>query len=146
MKRGYFGIGVYQPKTEANIGTLWRSAHCFGANFIFVVGRRYRKQPSDTTNALLHVPLFEFPTLEDMEVHKPVNCPTICIEISSKARDLKTIIHPERAIYILGAEDYGLPEEFLRGRQVIQVEGAKYCLNVAVAGSIVMWDRYVKSL
>jgi len=25
-KRGYFGIGIYLPKTETNLGTLWRSA------------------------------------------------------------------------------------------------------------------------
>ena len=35
---GYFGIGVYRLKTEANHGTLWRSAFQFGADFIFTIG------------------------------------------------------------------------------------------------------------
>lgn len=33
MKRGYYGIGIYHPKTTENVGTLWRSAHNFGADF-----------------------------------------------------------------------------------------------------------------
>ena len=28
--RGYFGIGIENGKTVANIGTLWRSAHNLG--------------------------------------------------------------------------------------------------------------------
>ena len=35
---GFFGIGVYRLKTEANHGTLWRSAFQFGADFIFTIG------------------------------------------------------------------------------------------------------------
>jgi len=27
----YFGIGIYQGKTESNVGTLWRSAYQLGA-------------------------------------------------------------------------------------------------------------------
>lgn len=42
MKRGYFGIGIYHTKNVLNVGTLWRSAHNFGASFIFTVGMRYR--------------------------------------------------------------------------------------------------------
>ena len=36
MKRGFFGIGVENLKTKANLGTLWRSAINLGADFIFV--------------------------------------------------------------------------------------------------------------
>lgn len=37
IKRGYFGIGIYNGKNTANIGTLWRSAAILGANFIFTI-------------------------------------------------------------------------------------------------------------
>jgi basic membrane lipoprotein Med (substrate-binding protein (PBP1-ABC) superfamily) len=52
MKQNYFYINVYQPKTTEDIGTLWRSAHNFGADFIFTIGARYHKQLSDTTKAI----------------------------------------------------------------------------------------------
>ena len=32
--RGFFGIGIEYPRTAANIGTLWRSAHIMHADFM----------------------------------------------------------------------------------------------------------------
>ena len=143
MKRGYWGIGIYGCKTSENIGTLWRSAHAFGADFIFTVGHRYRKQASDTTKAERHVPFFEFSSLDAFENGKPRGCATVCVELSPTSRPLVAFNHPERAAYILGAEDYGLPEAYMVGKQRVMVEAAARCLNVAVAGSIVAWARVV---
>jgi hypothetical protein len=58
-KRGYWGIAFYEPKFEENIGTAVRSANCFGANFITIIGNRYEKQPSDTMASYRHLPIFE---------------------------------------------------------------------------------------
>ena len=69
--RGFFGIGVWHPKHEINIGGLWRSACCFGAAFVFTVGRRYRNQPSDTLKAVRHIPLVEYVDVEDLIWHLP---------------------------------------------------------------------------
>lgn len=37
-KRGFFGVGVWYSKFECNVGTLLRSAHAFGADFVFTAG------------------------------------------------------------------------------------------------------------
>jgi tRNA G18 (ribose-2'-O)-methylase SpoU len=54
--------------------------------------------------------------------------------------------HPRNAIYILGSEDHGVPKSVLRGcQEVVSLEAEGYgSYNVAVAGSIVMYDRMVK--
>lgn len=140
MKRGYYGIGVYHPKTTENIGTLWRSAHNFGADFIFTIGKRYKKQASDTTKASRHIPLFEYESFEDFKSHLPNGCQVVFIEQADGSKDLKNFSHPETCAYVLGAEDYGVPEEIMRGHQKVQIE-SPMCLNVAVAGSIVVFDR-----
>lgn len=139
--RGYFEIGVYEPKTEMNIGTLWRSAHQLGASGIFTIGRRYKKQPSDTTNALLHVPLRNYEDYEDFKNHIPEQCQIVPIEMGG--HPLSNIVHPERAIYLLGAEDYGIPKEITdKCKLVISLESVQTnSYNVAVAGSIVMYHR-----
>lgn len=54
--RGYFGVGIYHTKTEQNVGTLMRSAQCFGAAFVFTIGKRYHRQSSDTMNAMNALP------------------------------------------------------------------------------------------
>jgi tRNA(Leu) C34 or U34 (ribose-2'-O)-methylase TrmL len=122
MHRGYFGIGVYQPKTTENIGTLWRSAHNFGADFIFTIGARYKKQPSDTTKAERHIPLYNYIDFEDFRGHLPVAEELVFVEQAEKSKSITAFKHPERAIYLLGAKDSGIPEELLRGFQVIHVD------------------------
>lgn len=145
-ERGFYGIGIYHPKTKENLGTLWRSAFLFGADFIFTIGQRYYKQRSDTTDASKHIPLYDYETFDDFLKSIPKNADIVCIEQDEKARDLQNIVHPERAIYLLGAEDYGIPKEYLVGRQTVQIPYKEsFSANVAVAGSIVLYDRFVKS-
>lgn len=144
-KRGYFGIGVYHPKTVENIGTLWRSAFLFGADFIFTVGARYKKQPSDTPKTQNHVPLYNYTDFEDLTKHLPEGAELVCIEMDDKAKALNTSNHPERAVYLLGAEDYGIPEELMNGHQKVFIPTEReFSMNVAMAGSIVLYDRMSK--
>jgi len=142
--RGYFGIGIENTKNKANIGTLWRSAHGFGAAFIFVIGRRYKKQVSDTIKATRHIPMYHYDTFKDFYFNMPKDCILVGVELNEKARFLESYGHPERAIYLLGAEDHGLSKIALENcHSLIQFE-SKSCLNVSVAGSIVMYDRQAK--
>ena len=141
--RGYFGIGVQNLKTEINLGTLFRSAYCMGASFVFVIGRRYKKQSSDTTCSYRHIPLFQYESSEHFLKSIPYDCPLIGVELTDTSENIYSFVHPERAVYCLGAEDGSLT--FLnRCVRVIQIP-SKHCLNVAVAGSIVMYDRNLKS-
>jgi tRNA G18 (ribose-2'-O)-methylase SpoU len=144
--RGYFGIGVYHPKTGPNVGTLLRSASAFGAAFVFTVGRRYHHQASDTCNTPRHVPLYHHLTVDDLAANLPHGCQLVGVELAPAARPLSTFTHPHRACYLLGAEDYGLPPAILyRCHLVVEVDGGHRCLNVAAAGSIVLWDRRRKA-
>lgn len=143
--RGYFGVGVYHGKTEANIGTLLRSANLYGAAFVFTVGRRYKAQASDTMRTPYHVPLFEFDTLDSLVYGLPWGCRLVGVELDPRAEVLSSYRHPEQACYLLGAEDHGLPTRVTdRCHALVQIETPKpQSLNVAVAGSLVLHHRYV---
>lgn len=144
MKRGYFGIGVFHGKTEENIGTLWRSANIMGADFIFTIGKRYKKQSSDTMQTPRHIPLFNYESWEDFMKHIPYDCPVVAIELDENSEPIKYFSHPERCIYLLGAEDHGIPKRILdECQEIVQLPGDA-CMNVSVAGSIVMYDRINK--
>ena len=145
MPRGYYGIGIYHPKDTDNMGTLWRSAHNFGADFIFTIGARYKRQVSDTTKAFKHVPLFHYTSMADLKEHLPAGAELTFVEQTNGASNLSDFKHPESAVYVLGAEDYGVPEEEMRGFRKVFID-TPMCLNVAVAGSIVLYDRAVKTL
>jgi len=75
----------------------------------------------------------------------PADSQLVCVEVSPSSRPLHTFAHPERAVYLLGAEDDGLPAEVLEIHPVIEVP-SDWPLNVATAGSVVLYDRLVKQL
>lgn len=145
MKQGYFAIGIYHPLKSVNIGSLYRSAYCFGASYIFTIGHRFHKQSSDTVRSWRHIPLFNYPSSEDFINNLPYDCLIIGVEQDLKSKPIHGFAHPKRAIYLLGSEDIGLPKHILDlCHDIIEIP-SKQCLNVSMAGSIVMFDRINKA-
>lgn len=145
--RGFCAIGIEGAKTPENVGTLWRSAHALGAAYIFTIGARYPKhaQRCDTSKAWRHIPFMEFETFEDFQLAKPRDCELVVIECGKgEPESLVRFSHPERAMYVLGAEDRGVSPWVLdKARRLVSIPSAM-CLNVATTGSIVLYDRVAK--
>jgi tRNA G18 (ribose-2'-O)-methylase SpoU len=146
--RGFFAVGIWHPKSEVNVGSLWRSASLFGAAYVFTVGRRYRRQASDTPGTPARTPLLHFTDLDDLVEHLPYSCPLVGAELAMGAVPLSGFVHPERAAYLLGAEDHGLPEKVLeRCHRLVQIETARpESMNVACAGTVLLHHRHVSAL
>lgn len=141
MASGYFEIGIFHGKTEMNIGTLWRSAYQLGAAGIFTIGARYQPQSSDTCKAIRHIPLRNYPSFQAFLETRPYSAQLIGVEMGGVS--MCEFKHPKQAIYLLGAEDHGLPPEILAQCQhVVSLDAVRVAsYNVAVAGSIVMYHR-----
>lgn len=143
-QRGYFAVGVQAMKRDCNYGTLFRSANIFGAAFIFLIGPRFVPQHSDTMKSHRHMPLFSYDTFTDFQSNRPYDVQLIGVELDEKSKPLTGFQHPQRAIYLLGAEDHGLSSEARKACQhIVQLPG-RTSLNVSVAGSIVLYDRIAK--
>lgn len=143
--RGYFAIGAERISKQLNLGNMVRSAHAFGASFVFTVGAHYSalEARADTSKAPLHVPLYHWETPDDMAL--PQGCRLVGVELIEEAVDLPSFRHPLQAAYILGPERGELSPEILQKcDHVIRIPTA-FCINVAMAGAIVMYDR-VRSL
>lgn len=143
--RGYFGIGIEYPRTAANIGTLWRSAHIMNADFMFVIGQCYKSVRTDTLKSWKHVPLFEYENFESFYKSLPKDAKLVGIELDKRSVPLTTYRHPQRAVYLLGSERDGLSAEAMKHcDEIIQIPG-EFSLNVSAAGSIVLYDRLLKN-
>lgn len=142
--RGYFSIGVEGLSKPMNAGTLFRSAHAFGASFVFTVGGVWREREagwSDTSDSAGQVPHYHFAGIEDLRL--PERCELVGIELLDEAIDLPSFRHPRCAAYVLGPERGSLsPELVARCAHVIRIP-TSFCINVAIAGSIVMYDRVI---
>ncbi len=137
----YFEIGIFHPKTKENIGTLWRSAYQLGAAGIFTIGKRYKKQHSDTLQTIRYIPLRHFLNFEDFLKQRPFGALLIGVEMGGIP--LRQFKHPKQAIYLLGSEDSGLPPSVIsQCDNMVSLESkGVLSYNVAVAGSLVMYDR-----
>ena len=137
----YFGIGIQNGKTPENLGVLWRTAQNMGASFIFTIGNRYEKQACDTHNAVKSMPYYHYQTFEDFFENLPVGTRLVGVELTEEAVELETFEHPRRCAYLLGAEDHGLSNKAIEKSHFLVKFNSKLSLNVAVAGSIVLYDR-----
>jgi tRNA G18 (ribose-2'-O)-methylase SpoU len=143
-KEGYCAIGVFRGKTEHNLGTLWRSAYILGASYIFTVDNRYKKQSSDVLRTWSRIPLFHYKSFDDLLANIPYDCRLVGVELDDTATFLHEFEHPKRAIYLLGSENDGLPQEVIdKCHFLIKLPG-NTSLNVGVTGSIVLHDRATK--
>ena len=63
------------------------------------------------------------------------------VELLDEAVDLPSFRHPLRAAYVLGPEQGALsPELLARCDHVVRIPSS-FCVNLAMAGAIVMYDR-----
>ena len=141
--RGYFGIGIERSSKARNAGNLFRSAHAFGASFIFTIATHYSKQAtgSDTSNSREQIPFYQFNSVADTTF--PEGCRLVGIELLDEAVELPLFKHPLQAAYVLGPERGSLSKELVdRCDHIIKIP-TSFCINVAMAGAIVMYDRTI---
>lgn len=140
--RGYFGIGVEGINKPFNVGNLFRSANAFGASFVFTVAATYKRSEgtlADTSDALANLPFYAFPSLGEMML--PKGCALVGVELMDDAVELPSFTHPRCAAYVLGPEKSSLSPEMVRRCDHILKIPTRFCLNVGIAGVVVMYDR-----
>ena len=78
-------------------------------------------------------------TLEDMAL--PQGCKLVGVELLDTATDLPSFRHPLKAAYVLGPEQGSLSDKLLERCDYVVRIPTSFCVNVAMAGAIVMYDR-----
>ncbi|WP_035843767.1 RNA methyltransferase [Crocinitomix catalasitica] len=143
-EESFFGIGLYQPKTHHNVGTLWRSAYILGAKFIFIIDGKYNHQSSDSQKTWSKIPFYKYDDFDQFYKTLPYSTQLVGVEMSDNSTAITNFAHPARGAYLLGAEDNGLPKHVInRCHHLVQLPGES-SLNVAVSGSLIMYDRILK--
>lgn len=139
--KGFCMIGLERPKRDCNVGGVLRAAHVFGASGVVVAGMRFRREPTDTTKAWRHIPVIETVGVLDAI---PYDCQPIAVELVDDAKPIETFRHPERAFYIFGPEDGSVSKATLAKCVASVVIPSRYCLNLAAAVNVVLYDRVAK--
>ena len=142
--RGYFGIGAEEISKPMNLGALMRTAHAFGASFFFTVNAAPKLREAynaDTSRAFAHLPYYPYETINALRL--PKGCALVGVELADDAIELPQFMHPAAAAYVLGRERGSLsPALLARCAHVVKIP-TKFCLNVGLAGALVMYDRLI---
>lgn len=141
MTRGYAAIGLHAAKNPLNLGAALRAAYAFDVALVGVSGRRYKRQSTDTTAGYRHLPLVQVDDLHDV---LPFDCVPVAIELVEGAKSLADYTHPERAMYVFGAEDQTLGASVLSWCRDVVYIPVRECLNLAATVNVVLYDRAAK--
>jgi tRNA G18 (ribose-2'-O)-methylase SpoU len=142
--RGYFGIGVEGISKPMNLGSLWRTAHAFGASFVFTVAANYSRREgerADTSKTSEQVPLYQVPDIDSLRL--PQGCALVGIELLEEAQALPSFAHPRQAAYVLGPERGRLSPALVERCSLLVKIPTKFSINLALAGALVMYDRMI---
>ncbi len=143
--RGYFAIGCEGISKPANIGALMRTAHAFGAAYVFTldaVADTTAFRASDTSATTEALPFYDYASVDEMQL--PKGCALVGIELMDDAIDLPSFRHPKQAAYILGSERGGLSPAVAQACDYVVKIPTRFSINLSLAGALVMYDR-VKS-
>lgn len=142
--RGYFAVGAEGISKGFNLGNLVRTSHAFGASFFFTVGAvvNYAEiKSTDTSHADIHMPFYAYKNMEEFTL--PKDCSLVGVELIEGAAELPSFRHPLRAAYVLGPEGGSLSPEMVKRCDHIVKIPTKFCVNVGIAGAMVIYDRMI---
>lgn len=143
MSRGYACIGLDNPKTPMNVGSVLRAAGVYEAAMVAIAGKRYKKSGTDTMKHYRHLPLLQ---VDELKSAIPYDCVPVAVDLIEGAIPLYEYKHPERAFYIFGAEDATLGERVLSYCRDVVYVPTNGCMNLAASVNVILYDRLAKQL
>jgi len=138
-------IGLCNPKSPENVGSVLRAAGCYQAGEVRYIGERFSrasKYSTDTKNINNSIPLTQ---VDDLLHDLPAGMRVVCVELAEGAVSLPSFVHPERAIYIFGPEDGSIPQQVIDKADAVVYVPTIGCMNLAATVNVVLYDRLAKS-
>lgn len=149
MKQSKVSIGLCNPKSPENVGSVMRAAGNFRVDSVFYTGRRYPRAvelnpdiPKMSRSVSQGVPLTGVACLLD-EVEEDMQI--VCVEFATHATPLTEYTHPDRAFYLFGPEDGTISQEVIDKADAVVYVPTVGCMNLAATVNVLLYDRLLKS-
>lgn len=145
MNKAKITIGLTNPKSPSNVGSVMRAAGCFRAEEVYYTGRRYdqaAKFHTDTRNMSNKI-LLE--GVESLIACADPDAKIVCVELVEGATCLPNFKHPYNAHYIFGPEDGNISQDIIDQADEVVYLPTVGCLNLAATVNIVLYDRIAKA-
>jgi len=140
-------IAAWNITKEHNVGSLVRTAHAVAAEEVVLVGEREWNVEAART-AELYTRVTQLSDAAALRRHcEEKEWNLVAVELDPRAVNLFEAEYPPRPCFLLGAELGGIPADLLdEAELIVQIPqwGLVPSLNLAVAGSIVLYDFLAK--
>lgn len=145
-------LGCVNFMSDGNLGYLIRSAACFGAEEVLVIGSvpNYRelRQLSCGTASWMNIKQFKNPS-EYLRYTRDNDIKIVSLELTPDSINMMDYDFPkDRKICILtGNESYGVPAEIISASDCLYIPNPGYgaCMNTAQAANVALYE-YVRQI
>ena len=149
MEQSKVSIGLSNPKSPENVGSVMRAAANFRVDSVFYTGSRYPravKLNPDTPNTSRSVSQDVTLTGVNCLINDaPDNMTIVCVEFAENAIALPEYKHPDNAFYIFGPEDGNLAQDIIDRADAVVYVPTIGCMNLAATVNVLLYDRLTKS-
>jgi len=141
------GIATVNFKHDGNIGYLIRSAACFGADAVHVIGSLPKRKVLNPLSGSLmdYIKINQYPDpAAFVEYTKNNNIQLISAELCEESESIETydFDFTRPVCIVVGNEEVGIPIEILNNSDkiFIPMPGVGYCLNTSQAANILLYE------
>ena len=137
-----------RPKYVQNVASAIRACAAFGSNTLLFTGNRFDLDSLDRTPREFRMK--DYRCVDVLKTERPfdmlpIGTVPVCVEVAPVGTvDLVTFQHPINAAYVFGPEDGEVCQVFRRFCHHFVYIPSRYCLNLAAAMNIVLFDRCMK--
>jgi tRNA(Leu) C34 or U34 (ribose-2'-O)-methylase TrmL len=149
MKESKVSIGLVNPKSPENVGSVMRAAGNYRVDSVFYTGKRYPRAlmrnpdlPDMHRKVSKNIPLVEVTCLAD---EAAFDLKIVCVEFAENAIPLPEYQHPLNALYVFGPEDGTISQQIINRADAVVYIPTVGCMNLAATVNVVLYDRLTKS-
>ncbi|MBT5231190.1 MAG: RNA methyltransferase [Methylococcales bacterium] len=144
MKNTIINIGLINPKSPSNVGSVLRASGCFQADKIFYTGVRFERAAQFNTDTQSVEGYVSLKGVDDLYSTVEYGTEVVCVDLVEGATSLPDFKHPEKALYVFGPEDGTISQDIVNKADHVVYIPTIGCLNLAASVNVVLYDRVAK--
>ena len=137
-------IGLNNPKSPTNVGSVMRAMRCFSGDAVVYTGQRYDKAVKFQTDTKQEIGDISLSRVDCLLEAKPKGAAMVCVELCEGAISLPEFEHPKNAYYVFGPEDGSVSQKLVNQADAVVYIPTQGCLNLAATVNVVLYDRQAK--
>ena len=149
MKKPQVSLGLVNPKSPDNVGSVLRAAANYGVDKVFYTGDRYPRAIERKARMVdMSRKVSKDVLLAQKECLSEVvtdNMKIVCVEFALNAIPLPEYEHPENALYIFGPEDGSIDQAIIDKADDVVYMPTVGCMNLSASVNVLLYDRLAKT-